>query len=408
MPLCAGFESLMPTLPSGLSPQKTIRRTTVPPLSKGLWKGEPIETIWRGTAELGVELHRGRSVRHVDLHAKQVTDDTGQVYAFDRLLLATGASPVRLNRTDTDVVYFRTLDDYYRLRERAQQNKRFIVIGGGFIGSELAAALALQGCRVTMLFPEEGIGGRLFPRDLALFLNNYYRERGVEVVPNEKVVALTRGGRGMVQHAPTVLASSGFPIHEQTIPQDVLAHGEEIIVHTESGAQFRADGVVAGLGVRPNTELAASAGLPVDDGIVVDEVLRAGHPDVFAAGDVASFFNPALGKRIRVEHEDNANTQGRIAGLNMAGAGLRYTHLPFFYSDLFDQGYEAVGELDARHATIEEWKEPYREGVVYYLQDGREGGVLLWNVWEKIDAARELIAEPGPHTPESLCERLLR
>jgi NADPH-dependent 2,4-dienoyl-CoA reductase/sulfur reductase-like enzyme len=122
-----------------------------PPLSKGLWKGEPIETIWRGTAELGVELHRGRSVRHVDLHAKQVTDDTGQVYAFDRLLLATGASPVRLN--GTDVVYFRTLDDYYRLRELAQQNKRFIVIGGGFIGSELAAALALQGCQVTMLFP---------------------------------------------------------------------------------------------------------------------------------------------------------------------------------------------------------------------------------------------------------------
>jgi NADPH-dependent 2,4-dienoyl-CoA reductase/sulfur reductase-like enzyme len=179
-----------------------------PPLSKGLWKGEPIETIWRDTTELGVELHRGRSVRHVDLHAKQVTDDTGQVYAFDRLLLATGTSPVRLNGTDTDVVYFRTLDDYYRLRERAQQNKRFIVIGGGFIGSELAAALALQGCRVTMLFPEEGIGGRLFPRDLALFLNEYYRERGVEVVPNEKVVALTRGGRGMVQHAPTTMRNN--------------------------------------------------------------------------------------------------------------------------------------------------------------------------------------------------------
>jgi NADPH-dependent 2,4-dienoyl-CoA reductase/sulfur reductase-like enzyme len=142
----------------------------------------------------------------VDLRAKQVTDDTGQVYAFDRLLLATGASPVHLN--GTDVVYFRTLDDYYRLRERAQRNKRFIVIGGGFIGSELAAALALQGCRVTMLFPEEGIGGRLFPRDLALFLNEYYRERGVEVVPNEKVVALTRGGRGMLQHAPTTIGTT--------------------------------------------------------------------------------------------------------------------------------------------------------------------------------------------------------
>lgn len=139
---------------------------------------------------------------------------------------------------------------------------------------------------------------------------------------------------------------------------------------------------------------------------MVDEFLRAGHPDVFAAGDVTRFFNPTLGVRLRVEHEDNANAQGRTAGRNMAGAQERYTHLPFFYSDLFDLGYEAVGELDPRLEVVENWQEPYRQGVVYYLQGGRVRGVLLWNVWGQVDAARQLIAEPGPHDAGSLRGRL--
>ena len=152
--------------------------------------------------------------------------------------------------------------------------------------------------------------------------------------------------------------------------------------------------------------LARAAGLTVKDGIEVDPQLRTSRPDIYAAGDVASFQNPALGKRIRVEHEDNANTMGAIAGRNMAGAGARYDHLPFFYSDLFDLGYEAVGDLDARHETYADWKEKYREGVVYYLEGGRVRGVLLWNTWGQVDAARALIAEPGPFRPEQLKGRL--
>ena len=124
------------------------------------------------------------------------------------------------------------------------------------------------------------------------------------------------------------------------------------------------------------------------------------------AGDAANYPDATLGERRRVEHEDAALTMGEHAGANMAGANAPYTHLPYFYSDLFDLGYEAVGELDARLQTFEDWKEPFREGVVYYLKDGRVRGVLLWNVWEKKDAARELIAQSGPFMEKDLRGRL--
>jgi NADPH-dependent 2,4-dienoyl-CoA reductase/sulfur reductase-like enzyme len=162
------------------------------------------------------------------------------------------------------------------------------------------------------------------------------------------------------------------------------------------------DAVVAGIGITPNTELATKAGLAVENGVVVDEHLRTTHPDVFAAGDVARFTAPSLGTRIRVEHEDNALTMGRAAGRAMAGDRSPYTHLPFFYSDLFELGYEAVGELEPRGETVADWKQPFREGVVYFLRDGRVRGVLLWNVWNQVDAARALIAEPGPFSAGSL------
>jgi 3-phenylpropionate/trans-cinnamate dioxygenase ferredoxin reductase component len=138
----------------------------------------------------------------------------------------------------------------------------------------------------------------------------------------------------------------------------------------------------------------------------VDPLLTTSHPDIFAAGDVAAFQNPALDARIRVEHEDNANTMGRAAGQAMAGQGGPYSHLPFFYSDLFELGYEAVGDLDARLETVSDWKELNREGVIYYMKHGRVRGVLLWNTWGQVDAARRLIADPGPFRPGDLKGRL--
>lgn len=345
-----------------------------PPLSKALWKGKSVESIWRHTDRRGVDAHLGRTVRVLDAAQKRVIDDQGTAYTWEKLLLATGGAPRELPFGRSHIIYFRSLDDYLRLRELTEHGRRFAVIGSGFIGSEIAAALAMNGKQVVMLFPEEGICSRLFPRELSQFVTDYYRSKNVDVRTGELAVDLVEG------------------------------NGAALV--TRRGRTIPADGVVAGIGIVPGTELAQSAGLPVENGIVVDDRLRTSHRDIYAAGDVAAFYNPALGKRLRVEHEDNANTMGQAAGRAMAGQGTSYQHLPFFYSDLFELGYEAVGEVDARLETVADWKEPFREGVVYYLQDRRVCGVLLWNTWGQVDAARQLIADPGPFRPEDLPGRL--
>jgi NADPH-dependent 2,4-dienoyl-CoA reductase/sulfur reductase-like enzyme len=336
----------------GADPHPPYKR---PLLTKGLWQGAPEEKLWRERAE-GLELVTGRRIVSLDLAAHTATDDAGEEYGWEKLLLATGARPREVPGAD-GVVWFRTLDDYRRLRERAVEGAHVAVIGGGFIGSEVAAGLVGAGCRVTMVFPEPTIGFRLFPEDLGSSVTDYYREKGVEVLAGE-----------------TVSAASGTS------------------VTLGSGRTLEVDAVVAGLGVVPNVELAAEAGLEIDDGIVVDEYGRCpGHENVFAAGDVARFPVPALGLSLRIEHEDHANTHGRTVGANMAGADTPYEHLPFFYSDLFDLGYEAVGLVDSRLEASEQWEEPFRKGVVTYSDAGRVRGVLLWNVWDKLDAARDVI-----------------
>jgi len=284
------------------------------------------------------------------------------------LLLATGGRP-RVIPGAEDVVYFRTLDDYRLLRERAGEGVRIVVIGGGFIGSEIAAALATTGSRVAMVFPEPGIGWRLFPAHLSAFVDDYYLERGVELLNGVTVTGATGG-----------------------------------VVTTGSGGTLQSDVVVAGLGIQPATELAEAAGLPVDDGVMVDELGRVeGYDDVFAAGDVARFPVAALDLSLRVEHEDHAKSHGRAVGANMAGAGVRYDHLPFFYSDLFDLGYEAVGEVDSRLATVERWEEHGRTGVVAYVDEKRRPrGFLFWNVWGRVEHGRELIRARAPIGEDAL------
>jgi len=346
-----------------------------PPLSKGLWKGTSLDRIWRRLEGKGVDLHLGRVVKEIVPTQTQVVDDKGDVVTYRKLLLATGGRPRRLPFGDDQIIYFRTLSDYRRLRTLTETGRRFAVIGGGFIGSEIAAALALNGKEVVMIFPGKDIGDRVFPRPLARFVSDYYKAKGIEVLGGEKIV--------------------GFE-----------TRGNQQVLKTSADRAIVVDGVVAGVGIEPNVELAHMAGLEVDNGIVVDEFLRTGHPDIHAAGDVATFHNPLLGKRIRVEHEDNANSMGRQAGRNMAGKSEPYHHLPSFYSDLFELGYEAVGEVDSRLETFAAWKRPNEEGVIYYLQHGRVRGVLLWNVWQQVEAARKLIAEPGPFTPEDLQGRL--
>ncbi|MEW9572148.1 NAD(P)/FAD-dependent oxidoreductase [Rhodanobacter sp. Si-c] len=348
-----------------------------PPLSKALWKGgKSVADIDLGTAASGAKLYPGRRIVALDRAAHVVCDAQGDSYRYRRLLLATGATPRRLPFEAGDrIIHYRTLHDYEALRRFARPGATIAVIGGGFIGAELAASLCGAGCKVSMLFPDAHIGAGRYPDGLARYLDDYYRQHGVDV----------RGG---------VRVTGGRP-----------ADGG-VELGLSDGSLLRVEAAVAGLGVTPNTALAEQAGLKVDDGIVVDAQLRSSDPDIWAAGDVANFYNPALDRRLRVEHEDAAIGMGRHAGRAMAGVADSYDTLPFFYSDLFDLGYEAVGLLDARLQVVEDWREPCREGVVYYLEHGRVRGVLLWNTWDQVDAARALIAEAGPFDAAALQGRL--
>jgi 3-phenylpropionate/trans-cinnamate dioxygenase ferredoxin reductase subunit len=357
----------------GAEPQRPYSR---PPLSKALWKGDPVDGIWRGTEQVeGVTLHLGVRMAGLEASARRATDENGGEYAFEQLLLATGGTPRRLAGADEGVVYFRTFADYERLRSLARPGTRVAVIGGGFIGAEIAAALSMVGASPVMIFPEQGITERAFGKELSRFVTDAYRSHGVEVIAGDTVRRLER-------------------------------LGQDWKLTTQSGRELSVRGVVAGLGIEPNVALAEAAGIACANGILVDAHLRTNHPDVFAAGDVANVFSDALGRRLRVEHEDAALSMGKAAGRAMAGDRAPYTHLPFFYSDLFDMGYEAVGMLDARLQMVADWKEPFREGVVYYLDDGRVRGVMLWNVWGQVDAARELIGSAGPFGPEDLRGRI--
>ena len=346
-----------------------------PNLSKGLWKGRPLEKIWRKTEERA-ELNLGRKVTQVDPKKKTVQDDKGAEYSYEKLLLATGGTPKHLPLEAHEIIYYRNFEDYQHLRGMAEAKEHFVVIGGSFIGSEIAAALTMVGRKVTMVFPGGAIGENIFPGDLAQFLNDYYRRKGVELLTGDSVASVQKeDGR--------------------------------LIVRTGSGRAIETDGVVAGIGIRPNVELAQAAGLKVEDGIVVNERLETSMPDIYAAGDAANFFHTALQKRVRVEHEDNAVHMGKLAGRNMAGASDTYMHTPMFYSDLFELGYEAVGEMSSKMKTIADWQEePFKKGVVYYMDDDRVRGVLLWDVWKQVDNARALIMEKGPFKEKDLKGRI--
>jgi 3-phenylpropionate/trans-cinnamate dioxygenase ferredoxin reductase component len=352
-----------------------------PPLSKALWKGTPLASIWRTANDAAVTFHQGATAREMDVLNKRVTDDHGIVYDFEKLLLATGCRPRTLSFGEDQIIYFRTVDDYQRLRALAEHGNRFAVIGGGFIGSEIAAALAMNGKKVTLIFRDEFVGSRIYPVELARSLSAFYRERGVEVIAGATVTSC-----------------------ESHLGKPVLNVRD---IQTGTEREIIADGIVAGIGVQPNVELAQAAGLTVDNGIRVDASLRTSSPDIYAAGDVASIYNPSLDQWRRVEHEDSANSMGGHAGVAMAGRMVSYDHLPFFYSDIFEMGYEAVGEVDSRLEMVTDWKIPCKEGVVYYLRDGRVRGVLIWNIYGLVDGAKRLIAgttvaqlaDPGRRLP---------
>ena len=350
-----------------------------PALSKALWMGGRIAEIWHHTESTGAKLRLNTRIVAIDPVNRIAIDTNGVGYGYERLLLATGGTPRHLAEADADpsIIYLRALTDFRRAWHSASLGAEFAVIGGGFLGPEISASLAINAKRVSLIFPGRCIGERLYPRPLANFLNVYFRKNGVNVHFGERVDRIYR-------------------------------QGERLIVHTDCNDSKAVDVVVVGIGIEPNVELAKTAGLVVRNGLVVDETLRTSNPDIYAAGDIAEFPCFGLGRRLRIEHADNAGVMGRVAGRNMAGRRDSYRHLPSFYSDLFDLGYEAVGEIDSGMEIVEDWDQKFRKGIIYYLREGCVRGVLLWNTWGLLDAARDLISSRRRQSAGSLLGFLRR
>jgi len=336
-----------------------------PPLTKGLWNGKDIDDIMRPMDKYNVDLYLETTIEKINPGSKVIITEEGKEYTYQKLLLATGGEPIQLPNSPEDVIYYRTRKDYHILKDLITEKENICVIGAGFIGSEITAALTKQDKNVTMIFPEVGISGLQFPDDLSLFLNEYYRDKGVVV-------------------------NSGFLVETITKIEDQYQVKFKNIENNDVSEDIF-DVVIVGIGIKPNIQLAVDAELETDDGILVNKYLMTNVPNIFAAGDVSDFRNVVLGKRVRVEHEDNANKMGMRAGLNMAGKIEEYTHFPFFYSDLFDLGYEAVGELNKEFEIYEDWIEPFKKGTIFYLDKGKIRGLIFWNLWGKVDQGRELI-----------------
>ncbi|HXG41539.1 MAG TPA: FAD-dependent oxidoreductase [Dehalococcoidia bacterium] len=351
-----------------------------PPLSKEYLRGEmpreelfvQPEAFW---AEQEIELLMGVRAVSLDLAAKRVELSNGERLSFDKLLLATGGRVRRLQVPGADlegVHYLRTVDDSEALARELRPGRRLVVVGAGFIGSEVAASAREKGLEVTMVevlpLPlQKALGpevGRIYAE--------IHLEHGVELVLGEGVERFEGDRR-------------------------VRA------VLTSSGRRIECDVVLVGVGIEPATELAQEAGLQVDNGIVVDEFCRTSHPDVYAAGDVANFYSPLLGRRLRVEHWHNAQNQGIAAARSM----LRqepYAELPWFWSDQYDLNMQYVGFADAWDRVVFRGDVGARRFTAFYLRGGRLEATLAVNRPRDIRAARELIQSRAVLDPGRLAD----
>ena len=349
-----------------------------PPLTKGLWNGKELKDIVRPIEQYQVDLYLNTSIVKISRQEHWVMDQNEEKYRYQRLLIATGGNPIKIPDAPEEVIVYRTRADYQALRARIDSKKHICIVGGGFVGSELAAALTKLGKEITMIFPEVGISGLTFPDDLASFLNSYYREKGVEVLNGHLVQAISKIGEK-------------FQVAYKN------KEGESLL-------QGVFDDVIIGIGIKPNVELAKDAGIQVENGVVVNEFLQTNDPNIFAAGDVANFYHVGLEKRIRVEHENNALKMGATAGQNMSGLMEKYDYFPFFYSDLFDLGYEAIGDVNKELDIYSHWIDPFTKGTIFYLDESKIRGLVFWNLWGKIDQGRKLISEGKTHQKSELAD----
>ncbi|HEY7307590.1 MAG TPA: FAD-dependent oxidoreductase [Bryobacteraceae bacterium] len=288
-----------------------------PPLSKTFLAGKDNEqsvlinpeSFYR---EHGVGIHLKTQIDRIDIPGKQVLNHTGEVFRFRNLVLATGARVRTLDVPGSDhdnVLYLRSMSDSARLRDALKSASKVAVVGGGFIGMEVASQSAQQGRETTMVFPEDRVWKSFFTPEMSQFFEKYYADRGVHFMRGAKIQEIGKGS-----------------------------------VSLSTGVKLEADLVVVGIGVTPVTDLAQAPGLQVQNGILVNEFLETGSAGIYAAGDVANYQDILFTKRRRVEHWDNAVTQGQYLVRRLSGQPEPFQHIPYFFSDVFDLSYEFWGD----------------------------------------------------------------
>jgi 3-phenylpropionate/trans-cinnamate dioxygenase ferredoxin reductase component len=345
-----------------------------PPLSKEYLAGKAErdsvfvhDQAWYRDQEIHLLL--GRPAAAIERTARQVRLDDGARVPYDKLLIATGSSPRQL-ADDAGVHYLRTIDESDRLRDVLATCSHLAVVGGGWIGLEVAAAARQAGLQVTVVEGLELPLMRVLGREMAQVFADLHRSQGVDLRLGVRIEGISKseGGGG-------------------TVTGVLLADGTRI----------EADAVVAGIGAIPRISLAADAGLEVTDGIVTTAALRTSDPDIFAAGDVASAYHPVLGRHIRVEHWANALKQPAVAAAAMLGKDASYEELPYFYTDQYDLGMEYVGHVgDGYDQMVVRGDVEAREFIAFWLKEGRVQAGMNVNIWDVTDSIKSLIRSGHP------------
>ena len=334
-----------------------------PPLSKGFLAGKDSEDSIRiNPADFyeqhGITLQVERKVSAVDLKGKRLVLDRGGEIAFEKLVIATGAQPRTLNVPGAklgNLFYLRSLSDSKAIRGTLGKARKALVIGGGFIGMEVAAVLAQKGIAVTMVLNEDRIWKRFFSPEMSNFFESYYTSRGVSLIKSTSVKQLTG---------------------DTTVSSAVLENGQSVPCEL----------VVAGIGVEPVVDVLKSSGLEINNGVVVNEHLQTSHRDVYAAGDVANYQDVIFRKRRRVEHWDNAVSQGQYCARSLMGEKDPFRHVPYFFSDVFDLSYEYWGDSSDADQTIHRGDVSTNSFSAWWL---RQGQVLAAFTMNRPDEERE-------------------
>jgi 3-phenylpropionate/trans-cinnamate dioxygenase ferredoxin reductase component len=338
-----------------------------PPLSKSFLSGKDKEVDilinaqeWYAQKKIGVKLKT--LVQNMDLKKRTLRASSGESFEFEYLLIATGARARKLDCPGNDlrnVFYLRSLDDSRNIRDKTATAKRAAIIGGGFIGMEVASVLAQKNIETTLIIREGRVWSRVFTLAMSNFFEHYYASRGVRLLKEENVVRLE--GKERVN---TVVLSSGN--------------------------QVACDMVIAGVGAAPVTEILAKTGLEIENGVVVNEYLETNQAGIFAAGDVASYFDKIFNKRRRVEHWDNAVSQGQHWASVVRGDRQAFVHVPYFFSDVFDLSYELWGDPHDATETVVRGDANSPSFSVWWLNGDRLVAAFTMN---RPDEERELAPE---------------